>query len=194
MDRIEKARKYRTLFLSTLQLSAFTFGGGFVIIPLMRKKFVEQLHWIDEQEMLDLTAIAQSSPGAIAVNASILVGYRVAGVPGALVSTLGCILPACFIVTLLAFIYDRFKGLTLVQGILSGLRPAVVAMIASAGLSLLILSLYGQRALPADLGGINYISAGIFAAALFVLRRWKLSPVWVMLGAGAAGVLLYSLF
>ena len=74
--------KYKTLFLSTLQLSAFTFGGGFVIIPLMRKKFVEQLHWIDEQEMLDLTAIAQSSPGAIAVNASILVGYRVAGATG----------------------------------------------------------------------------------------------------------------
>ena len=69
--------KYLTLFLSTFQLSAFTFGGGFVIIPLMRKKFVEQLHWIEEQEMLDLTAIAQSSPGAIAVNASILVGYRV---------------------------------------------------------------------------------------------------------------------
>ena len=82
----EKLHKYRTLFLSTLKLSAFTFGGGFVIIPLMRKRFVEQLHWIEEQEMLDLTAVAQSSPGAIAVNASILVGYHVAGVAGALLS------------------------------------------------------------------------------------------------------------
>ena len=77
-------KDYLTLFTSTFTLSAFTFGGGFVIIPLMRKKFVEQLHWIDEEEMMDLTAIAQSSPGAIAVNASILVGYRMAGVPGAL--------------------------------------------------------------------------------------------------------------
>ena len=76
--------KYLTLFLSTLQLSAFTFGGGFVIIPLMRKKFVEKLHWLDEQEMMDFAAIAQSSPGAIAVNASILIGYRIAGLPGAL--------------------------------------------------------------------------------------------------------------
>ena len=76
-------KDYLTLFTSTFTLSAFTFGGGFVIIPLMRKKFVEQLHWIDEEEMMDLTAIAQSSPGAIAVNASILVGYRVAGVHGA---------------------------------------------------------------------------------------------------------------
>ena len=76
----QTTHKYRTLFLSALQLSTFTFGGGFVIIPLMRKKFVEKLHWIDEQEMMDYTAIAQSSPGAIAVNAAILVGYRVAGV------------------------------------------------------------------------------------------------------------------
>ena len=86
-------KKMRTLFLSTLQLSACTFGGGFIIIPLMRKKFVEELHWIDEQEMLDLTAIAQSSPGAIAVNASILVGYHVAGVAGALLTVLGAVLP-----------------------------------------------------------------------------------------------------
>lgn len=71
-------KKFRKLFLSTLQLSACTFGGGFVIIPLMRRKFVEELHWIEEEEMMDLTAIAQSSPGAIAVNASLLVGYRVA--------------------------------------------------------------------------------------------------------------------
>ena len=81
--------KYLTLFLSTLQLSAFTFGGGFVIIPLMRKKFVEKLHWLDEQEMMDFAAIAQSSPGAIAVNASILIGYRIAGLPGALVTVAG---------------------------------------------------------------------------------------------------------
>lgn len=90
-------KDYLTLFTSTFTLSAFTFGGGFVIIPLMRKKFVEQLHWIDEEEMMDLTAIAQSSPGAIAVNASILVGYRVAGVPGALVTVLGTVLPPLII-------------------------------------------------------------------------------------------------
>ena len=72
---------YRKLFTSTFYLSAFTFGGGYVIIPLMRKKFVEQFHWIEEEEMLDLTAIAQSAPGAIAVNASILIGYRLAALP-----------------------------------------------------------------------------------------------------------------
>ena len=81
--------KYRKLFLSTFELSACTFGGGFVIIPLMRKKFVEELGWIEEEEMLDLTAIAQASPGAIAVNASIMLGYHIAGIPGAILAVLG---------------------------------------------------------------------------------------------------------
>ena len=81
------------LFFSSLKLSAFTFGGGYVIIPLMRKTFVEKYHWLSENEMMDLTAIAQSAPGAIAVNAAILVGYRIAGVVGALITVLGTVLP-----------------------------------------------------------------------------------------------------
>ena len=100
----EKRKIYQKLFTSTFQLSACTFGGGFVIIPLMRKKFVEELHWIEEQEMLDLTAIAQSSPGAIAVNASILVGYHVAGISGALVTLIGTVLPPLIIICDLLFL------------------------------------------------------------------------------------------
>ena len=129
MDRIEKARKYRTLFLSTLQLSAFTFGGGFVIIPLMRKKFVEQLHWIDEQEMLDLTAIAQSSPGAIAVNASILVGYRVAGIPGACLTVLGSILPPLVIISIISLFYAAFRDNPIVNMAMNGMLAGVAAVI-----------------------------------------------------------------
>ena len=99
----------KTLFLSTLKISACTFGGGFVIIPLMRKKFVEQLGWIDEQEMLDLAAIAQSSPGAIAVNASILVGYHVAGVVGALMTVLGTVIPPLVIISVVSLFYQAFR-------------------------------------------------------------------------------------
>ena len=186
---------YLQLLWSFVQIGLFSIGGGYAAMPLIQNQVVDIRGWLTMTQFADIMTIAEMTPGPIAINAATFVGIRVAGIPGALVSTLGCILPACFIVTLLAFIYYRFKGLTLVQGVLSGLRPAVVAMIASAGLSLLILSLYGQRALPAtDLSGINFISAGIFAVALFVLRRWKISPVWVMLGAGAAGVLLYSIF
>ena len=113
-------KDYLTLFTSTFTLSAFTFGGGFVIIPLMRKKFVEQLHWIDEEEMMDLTAIAQSSPGAIAVNASILVGYRVAGVPGALVTVLGTVLPPLIILSIISFFYTAFRDNRIVALVMRG--------------------------------------------------------------------------
>ena len=185
---------YLQLLWSFVQIGLFSIGGGYAAMPLIQNQVVDLHGWLNMTQFADIMTIAEMTPGPIAINAATFVGIRIAGIPGALISTLGCILPSCFIVTLLAFMYYRFKGLSLVQGILSGLRPAVVAMIASAGLSLLILSLDGQRALPVDLSGINFISVGIFAAALFVLRRWKISPVWVMLGAGAAGVLLYSVF
>ncbi len=102
------------LFLSTFQLSACTFGGGFVIIPLMQKKFVDELHWIEEQEMMDLTAIAQSSPGAIAVNASILVGYHVAGVFG-LDNGIGNVLPPLIIISIISFFYTAFRNNVIVN-------------------------------------------------------------------------------
>ena len=117
--------KYLKLFLSTFKLSACTFGGGFVIVPLMRKKFVEQLKWIEEQEMMDLTAIAQSSPGAIAVNASILVGYHVGGVPGALISIAGTVLPPLIIISVISFFYTAFRSnvvITLGHGVVKQRR------------------------------------------------------------------------
>lgn len=121
--------KYSRLFLSTFQLSACTFGGGFVIIPLMRKKFVEELGWIDEREMMDLTAIAQSSPGAIAVNASILVGYHVAGVPGALLTVLGTVLPPLIIISVISFFYQQFRDNLFVNMAMAGMLAGVAAVI-----------------------------------------------------------------
>ena len=113
---------YRKLFTSTFYLSAFTFGGGYVIIPLMRKKFVEQFHWIEETEMLDLTAIAQSAPGPIAVNASILIGYRLAGFAGAMVSTLGTVLPPLIILSLISLAYTAFQSSLIVKLVLRGMQ------------------------------------------------------------------------
>ena len=121
--------KYSKLFLSTFQLSACTFGGGFVIIPLMRKKFVEELGWIEEQEMMDLTAIAQSSPGAIAVNASILVGYHVAGIPGALLTVLGTVLPPLIIISVISFFYQQFRDNSIVNIAMAGMLAGVAAVI-----------------------------------------------------------------
>lgn len=122
-------KQFMTLFLSTFQLSACTFGGGFVIIPLMRRKFVQELKWIGEQEMLDLTAIAQSSPGAIAVNASILVGYRVAGLAGALLTVLGTVLPPLIIISVISLFYAAFRDNLFVNMTMTGMLAGVAAVI-----------------------------------------------------------------
>ena len=144
-------------------------------------------------QFADIMTIAEMTPGPIAINSATFVGIQVAGIPGAIIATVGCILPSCVIVITLAYIYYRFRGLKMVQGVLAGLRPAVVAMIASAGITLVIMAFYGERTLPVDLNGINIISVMIFAAGFLVLRKWKVNPIYVMLGAGAAGVLLYSI-
>ena len=129
----------------------------------------------------------------IAINSATFVGIQVAGLPGAIIATVACIFPSCVIVMTLAYIYYRFRGLNMVQGILAGLRPAVIAMIASAGISLLIMALYGQRTLPNDLTSLDVIAVIVFVIGIFVLRKWKPNPLWVMTGCGAAGVILYSI-
>ena len=119
------------LFLSTLYLSAFTFGGGYVIVTLMKKKFVDEYHWIEEDEMLDLVAIAQSSPGAIAVNGAIVVGYKLAGIPGTLVAILGTILPPFVIISVISICYNAFRSNMIVGKMLEGMQSGVGAVIAS---------------------------------------------------------------
>ena len=162
-------------------------------MPLIQRQVVDIHPWLTMTQFADIMTIAEMTPGPIAINSASFVGIQVAGIPGAIIATVGCIFPSCVIVMTLASVYYRFRGLTMIQGVLAGLRPAVVAMIASAGLSLVILSVFGQRSLPADLSGISYISVFIFTAGLLILRKWKVNPIAVMVGAGAAGVLLYSL-
>ena len=184
---------YLELLWSFFQIGLFSVGGGYAAMPLIQHQVVDLHPWLTMAQFADIMAIAEMTPGPIAINSATFVGIQVAGVPGALVATAGCVLPSCCIVTALAYVYYRFRGLQLVQGVLAGLRPAVVAMIASAALSLVILAFYGQRTLPADLGGFNGVSAVIFALCFVALRRWKVNPIYGMLGAGAAGVLLYSI-
>ncbi len=125
----KKSKTLLNLFFSTLYISAFTFGGGFVIITFMKRKFVDELHWIDETEMLDLAALAQSSPGAIAVNAAIMVGWRVGGFAGMLIAVLGTILPPMVILSVISFIYAEFASNPFVAGALKGMQAGVAAVI-----------------------------------------------------------------
>jgi chromate transporter len=185
---------YLELLWSFIQIGMFSIGGGYAAMPLIQNQVVDIHPWLTLQQFADVMAIAEMTPGPIAINAATFVGIQVAGIPGAILATLGCVLPSCAIVLTLAYIYYRFRGLTMVQGVLAGLRPAVIAMIASAGLSLMILAFYGQRQLPADLLDLDLIAVIIFGAAIFVLRKWKVSPIWIMAGAGVAGIVLYSIF
>ena len=185
---------YLELLWSFFQIGLFSIGGGYAAMPLIQHQVVDQHPWLTMTQFADIMTIAEMTPGPIAINSATFVGIRVAGIPGAIIATVGCVLPSCVIVMTLAYIYYRFRGLSMVQGVLAGLRPAVIAMIASAGISLMILSFYGQRELPANLLHFDMVAVGIFAVGLFVLRKWKLNPIYVMAGAGAAGILLYSIF
>ena len=152
-------KPYRTLFLSTFQLSAFTFGGGYVIVPLMRKKFVEQLHWIEEQEMLDLTALSQSAPGPIAVNASLLVGYHVAGIPGALITVLGTVLPPLIIISVISVFYAAFRDNPIVSLVMLGMQAGVAAVICDVVLTMAKGVLSQKRIIPAVMMVLAFLAA-----------------------------------
>jgi chromate transporter len=145
-ESLSRSQLFWILFRTTFTLSAFTFGGGYVIVPLMRKMFVEKYRWIDEQEMLDLIAISQSAPGIIAVNASILIGYKVAGVGGALITLLGTVTPPLITLTLLSYIYGAIKDLELVKLLLYGMSIGVSAVILDAVISMGA-AIFGKRQL-----------------------------------------------
>ena len=127
---------YLELFWSFFQIGLFSIGGGYAAMPLIQNQVVDIHPWLTMTGFADIMAIAEMTPGPIAVNAATFVGIQVAGLPGVLIATIGCIFPSCVIVMTLAYVYYRFRGLSVMQGILAGLRPAVIAMIASAGISL----------------------------------------------------------
>lgn len=162
-------------------------------MPLIQNQVVDIHPWLTMTQFADIMTIAEMTPGPIAINSATFVGIRVAGLPGAIIATIGCVFPSCVIVMALACLYYRFRGLNIVQGILAGFRPAVIAMIASAGISLLILAFYGQRTLPHDLASFDVIAVIIFVLGVLALRRWKPAPLWVMAGSGVVGIIMYSL-
>lgn len=144
----EKRKKYATIFFTCLYLSSFTFGGGLVIVPMMRKKFVDDLKWLEEKEMMDLTAIAQSSPGAIVVNAAILLGYKIGGVFGSLLAILGTIIPPMTIIAVVSVFYELFRTNAVVNAMLSGMQAGVAAVICDVVVSMFLGEAKGKKILP----------------------------------------------
>ena len=160
---------YKKLFFTVFKISACTFGGGFVIIPLMRRKFVEELGWIEEQEMMDLTAIAQSSPGAIAVNASILVGYHVAGFTGAMITVLGTVLPPLTIISLISLFYQAFRDNIIVNMAMAGMLAGVAAVICDVVINMIKNIMKQKRILPLLMLAGAFTATYFFKVNIFVI-------------------------
>lgn len=173
-------RKLLQLFLSTLYISAFTFGGGFVIVTFMKRKFVDELHWIDEQEMLDLIALAQSSPGAIAVNAAILVGWRVGGFVGMLVAILGTILPPMVVLSVISFFYNEFSSNLCVALALKGMQAGVAAVLLD------VVCRLGDGVIRERSPAHILLMVAAFAAVAI----WNVNVIHIILAAALIGICL----
>jgi len=182
---------YLKLFWSFFQVGLFSFGGGYAALPLIEEQVITQNQWLSSAQFIDIITITEMTPGPIAINTSTFVGTQIAGVPGAIIATLGCILPSCFIVIILAKLYYKYKGIPLMQGILQGLRPAVVALIASAGLTIFLTAMFGTGSLPVSLSNLNWVSVVLFIISLFILRTTKAGPINIMLLTGLAGIMIY---
>ena len=174
----DKKQVLRRLFFSTLYLSAFTFGGGYVIVTLLKKKFVDECHWIEEDEMLDLVAIAQSAPGAIAVNGAIVVGYKLAGLLGAAVAITATILPPFVIISVISVFYEALRDNFLVSQMLTGMQAGVGAVIAS------VVWQMGADVVRSKSAASVLIMAVAFAATCF----FGVNVVLVILAAAGVGV------
>ena len=168
---------YLQLFLAFLRIGALSFGGGYATMPLIQEEVVTQYHWISMADFTDLVTISQMTPGPIAINAATFIGLQMAGPLGAVAATIGDVLPSCIVVTLIAILYTRYRNLSLLQGVLKTLRPAVVALIFTAGL-LILLPAIGLPGSP-DLRMCVW-----FILALVMLRKLHWDPILVMVLTG----------
>ena len=181
------------LFLSFLQVGAFSVGGGYAAMPLIQAQVVERFSWLTMEEFTNLITIAEMTPGPIAVNAATFVGLRIGGVPGALIATFGCILPSLILVPVLSWAYARFRSGQAMQTVLSLLRPVVVALIASAALGILFTAVLATDLLSPDSFSVDWLNVLLFAGALLFLRRFKANPIVVMAGCGGVYLLAAAL-
>lgn len=166
------------MFITFFKIGAFTIGGGYAMIPIIQEEVVNKKHWIEEEEFLDAIAIAQGSPGAIAVNTSIYVGYRLKGFKGAIIATLGTILPSFLIILLVATVFFEYRNNPIIEKVFLGIRPAVVALIASAVYKLAKSSNFGYKKLLISLLSV--------LAIVFL----NISPVYLILAGGFGAILL----
>ena len=169
---------YLQLFLSFLKIGAFSFGGGYAAMPMIQQQVVDAYHWLSVSEFGDLVTISQMTPGPIAINAATFVGIRVVGWQGALCATMGCVFPACVIVTMIAYFYVKYRHMEGLQMVLYTLPS---------GITILTQAFFQESHI--DLQQINWIQGGIFIICMYLLLRKKKDPIIVMLFAGVLNVI-----
>ncbi|WP_343336940.1 Chromate transport protein [Terrisporobacter petrolearius] len=179
------------LFFSFLQVGLFSVGGGYAAIPLIQDQIVNVHGLMTLSEFTDLITIAEMTPGPISINSSTFVGTRLSGPFGATICTLGCIIPSFVICLTLAHFYYKYRDFTGVQTVLSSLRPAVVALIGSAGASILLLALFNSDIRSLNLGDFRMIEFGLFVGCLYLLRKYKANAISIILGSGVVGTAIY---
>ena len=180
-------------FLSFVQIGLFSFGGGYASLPLIYEQLVNTRGWLNMTEFTDILTISQMTPGPIAINAATFAGIRIGGLPAALSSTIGCILPSTIIAIILAKIYYKYRSMSVMKGIMNGLRPAVAAMIGAAGLSIAVQAFWADGVVSFAPDKIDFIALIIFTVSLVVLRVFKPNQIAVLIGAGIVGAAAYLL-
>lgn len=184
---------YLQLFFSFFEIGLFSIGGGYAALPIIQDIIVEEHGWLSLTQFSDVVTISQMTPGPIAINAATFVGIEISGIAGAVVSVLGLVLPSIIIVLTLVLIYYKFKHLSIVDHIFDWLQPAVVALITSACISIIITAFYGPSGYVAGVTSIDFIAVTIFILALFVLQKFKLKPITVMMASAVIGIIIYPL-
>lgn len=169
MDRKIDLKLLWKLFLSTLYLSAFTFGGGYVIVTLMKSKFVDEYKWITEKEMLNITAIAQSAPGAIAVNAAVVVGFRLAGFIGVLVAVLGTIIPPFIIISLISLFYEVFRQNQMITLLLAGMEAGVAAVVVAVSVEMALGVVKDKDTILTIMMVVAFIANAVFNVSVIII-------------------------
>ena len=183
---MKKAKGYLSLFLTMLKIGLFTFGGGYAMIALLENEFVAKKKWIEKDEFLDVAAIAESTPGPIAINAATYIGYKNAGVVGSVIATLGICIPSFGIIYAISLFFDAFLSLTLVAYAFKGIQICVVYLILSAGLKML-------KQMKKTTFNMIIISITIICMVIFSLFSVKFSTIFYILISGACGVMVYLL-
>ena len=173
-----------------MKIGLFSIGGGYAIIPLIQNQVVEQFGWISQKTFTDVITISQMTPGPLAVNTSTFIGIQIAGVPGAVLATAGCVCSGICISALLYRFFQRHSGSAYVLEVLRGLKASSLGLILSAAAAILLLAFTGTDTLS-GVEAVDWISVAVFAGSLFALRKWKANPILLLVITGAAGLVLF---